>query len=189
MSYLQFLVVGILIIIIIASYFLSGRNLCLTLVYIPENGLACNVLHVYTIGIRTWLCLWWLCKFSSGFRTILTYADSYSVNNPFYVCFALSLFLNCPLWSYMEQVGTRFGWRSAFWVESVLMLPFVIFGYVVKPLHLKGKHLPCIDFFRSFDCCLFLNYLWIQVLLLLNPIWLWHLRQLYQKFKVLYAML
>ncbi|XP_054777741.1 probable sphingolipid transporter spinster homolog 2 isoform X2 [Prosopis cineraria] len=35
-------------------------------------------------------------------------------------------------------VGSHFGWRYAFWVESVLMLPFVIFGYFMKPLHLKG---------------------------------------------------
>ncbi|KAK2383367.1 Major facilitator superfamily protein [Trifolium repens] len=35
-------------------------------------------------------------------------------------------------------VGDHFGWRYAFWVESILMLPFAILGFVMKPLKLKG---------------------------------------------------
>ncbi|KAH6773184.1 Major facilitator superfamily protein [Perilla frutescens var. frutescens] len=31
-----------------------------------------------------------------------------------------------------------FGWRWAFWVEAILMLPFAILGFVMKPLQLKG---------------------------------------------------
>ncbi|WJX61625.1 hypothetical protein P8452_46695 [Trifolium repens] len=35
-------------------------------------------------------------------------------------------------------VGSHFGWRYAFWIESILMLPFAILGYLVKSLQLKG---------------------------------------------------
>ncbi|WJX34049.1 hypothetical protein P8452_22199 [Trifolium repens] len=35
-------------------------------------------------------------------------------------------------------VGSHFGWRYAFWIESILMLPFAIFRFLVKPLHLQG---------------------------------------------------
>ncbi|XP_022896183.1 probable sphingolipid transporter spinster homolog 2 isoform X2 [Olea europaea var. sylvestris] len=31
-----------------------------------------------------------------------------------------------------------YNWRLAFWVEAVLMLPFAILGFVMKPLQLKG---------------------------------------------------
>lgn len=39
---------------------------------------------------------------------------------------------------YGGVVGSHFGWRYAFWVEAVLMLPFAILGFVMKPLQLKG---------------------------------------------------
>jgi hypothetical protein len=35
-------------------------------------------------------------------------------------------------------VGDHLHWRAAFWGESILMLPFVILGFVIKPLQLKG---------------------------------------------------
>jgi hypothetical protein len=44
------------------------------------------------------------------------------------------------------KVGGSLGWRSAFWIESLLMLPFAIFGFMSKRIHLKGAtqvlHLP-----------------------------------------------
>jgi predicted MFS family arabinose efflux permease len=42
----------------------------------------------------------------------------------------------CVQW----QVGSHFGWRYAFWIEAILMLPFAILGFLMKPLHLKGTH-------------------------------------------------
>ncbi|KAI5434541.1 DNA repair endonuclease uvh1 [Lathyrus oleraceus] len=39
---------------------------------------------------------------------------------------------------YGGLVGSHFGWRYAFWVEAILMLPFAILGFVMKPLQLKG---------------------------------------------------
>ena len=37
------------------------------------------------------------------------------------------------------QVGDGLGWRYAFFGEAILMLPFAILGFVMKPLQLKGK--------------------------------------------------
>ncbi|CAL0300840.1 unnamed protein product [Lupinus luteus] len=53
----------------------------------------------------------------------------------FYMCIPTGYALG---YVYGGLVGTYFGWRYAFWVESILMLPFAIFGFFVKPLQLKG---------------------------------------------------
>jgi hypothetical protein len=37
------------------------------------------------------------------------------------------------------KVDGSLGWRSAFWIESLLMLPFAIFGFMSKRIHLKGS--------------------------------------------------
>jgi hypothetical protein len=39
---------------------------------------------------------------------------------------------------YGGVVGGTLGWRAAFWIESVLMLPFAVFGFVSEPIYLKG---------------------------------------------------
>ncbi|KAL8136551.1 hypothetical protein V2J09_002552 [Rumex salicifolius] len=39
---------------------------------------------------------------------------------------------------YGGVVGSHLKWRWAFWLEAVLMLPFSILGFVMKPLQLKG---------------------------------------------------
>ncbi|KAK7269006.1 hypothetical protein RIF29_21721 [Crotalaria pallida] len=36
------------------------------------------------------------------------------------------------------QVGSQFNWRVAFWGEAILMLPFPVLGFVMKPLQLEG---------------------------------------------------
>ena len=40
---------------------------------------------------------------------------------------------------YGGVVGGTLGWRAAFWIESVLMLPFAVFGFVSEPIYLKGR--------------------------------------------------
>jgi hypothetical protein len=37
-----------------------------------------------------------------------------------------------------RQVGGALGWRAAFWIESLLMLPFAVFGFVSDRIYLKG---------------------------------------------------
>ncbi|KAK7328053.1 hypothetical protein VNO77_22148 [Canavalia gladiata] len=53
----------------------------------------------------------------------------------FYMCIPSGYALG---YVYGGLVGSHFGWRYAFWVESLLMLPFAISGLFMKPLRLKG---------------------------------------------------
>ncbi|KAK2447065.1 Major facilitator superfamily protein [Trifolium repens] len=53
----------------------------------------------------------------------------------FYMCIPSGYALG---YIYGGFVGSNFGWRYAFWIEAILMLPFAILGFLMKPLHLKG---------------------------------------------------
>eukprot|EP00252_Welwitschia_mirabilis_P026970 TRINITY_DN905_c0_g1_i1.p1 TRINITY_DN905_c0_g1~~TRINITY_DN905_c0_g1_i1.p1 ORF type:complete len:365 (-),score=55.20 TRINITY_DN905_c0_g1_i1:449-1543(-) len=61
----------------------------------------------------------------------------------FYMCIPTGVAIG---YVYGGVVGSYLSWRAAFWIEACLMLPFVIFGFVSKPLNLKGlgqlKELP-----------------------------------------------
>ncbi|CAK9865801.1 unnamed protein product [Sphagnum jensenii] len=61
----------------------------------------------------------------------------------FYMCIPVGIALG---YVFGGVVGGSLGWRSAFWIESLLMLPFAIFGFMSKRIHLKGAtqvlHLP-----------------------------------------------
>ncbi|CAM8907847.1 hypothetical protein QQ045_009873 [Rhodiola kirilowii] len=53
----------------------------------------------------------------------------------FYMCIPTGIALG---YVYGGVVGGNYSWRWAFWGESLLMLPFAILGFVMKPLQLKG---------------------------------------------------
>ncbi|TYG46226.1 hypothetical protein ES288_D11G239200v1 [Gossypium darwinii] len=53
----------------------------------------------------------------------------------FYMCIPTGIALG---YVYGGYVGGYFHWRYAFWGEALLMLPFAVFGFLVKPLQLKG---------------------------------------------------
>ncbi|XP_019083480.1 PREDICTED: probable sphingolipid transporter spinster homolog 3 isoform X4 [Camelina sativa] len=53
----------------------------------------------------------------------------------FYMCIPSGVALG---YVYGGYVGKHFGWRYAFWGEAVLMAPFSVLGFVMKPLQLKG---------------------------------------------------
>ncbi|KAL6651074.1 hypothetical protein ACP70R_009999 [Stipagrostis hirtigluma subsp. patula] len=53
----------------------------------------------------------------------------------FYMCIPTGIALG---YVYGGLVGNNLHWRAAFWGESILMVPFVILGFVIKPLELKG---------------------------------------------------
>ncbi|KAK8494173.1 hypothetical protein V6N11_002242 [Hibiscus sabdariffa] len=53
----------------------------------------------------------------------------------FYMCIPTGIALG---YVYGGFVGGHFHWRYAFWGEALLMLPFVVLGFMVKPLQLKG---------------------------------------------------
>lgn len=53
----------------------------------------------------------------------------------FYMCIPTGIALG---YVYGGLVGDSLNWRFAFWGEAVLMLPFAVLGFVMKPLQLKG---------------------------------------------------
>ncbi|KAK4375088.1 hypothetical protein RND71_005765 [Anisodus tanguticus] len=53
----------------------------------------------------------------------------------FYMCIPTGIAVG---YVYGGLVGSLLNWRWAFWIEALLMLPFAILGFVMKPLQLKG---------------------------------------------------
>ncbi|CAK9156643.1 unnamed protein product [Ilex paraguariensis] len=53
----------------------------------------------------------------------------------FYMCIPSGVALG---YAYGGLVGGHLNWRWAFWVEAILMLPFAVLGFVMKPLQLRG---------------------------------------------------
>ncbi|XP_062101004.1 probable sphingolipid transporter spinster homolog 2 [Humulus lupulus] len=53
----------------------------------------------------------------------------------FYMCIPTGIALG---YVYGGVVGSNFSWRYAFFGEALLMLPFAVSGFLVKPLQLKG---------------------------------------------------
>ncbi|KAA8536328.1 hypothetical protein F0562_028806 [Nyssa sinensis] len=53
----------------------------------------------------------------------------------FYMCIPSGIALG---YVYGGLVGGHFNWRFAFFGEAILMLPFAVLGFVMKPLQLKG---------------------------------------------------
>ncbi|URE02705.1 Organic Anion Transporter Polypeptide (OATP) family [Musa troglodytarum] len=53
----------------------------------------------------------------------------------FYMCIPTGIAIG---YVYGGLVGNHLHWRAAFWIESILMLPFAILGFIIKPLQLKG---------------------------------------------------
>ncbi|CAH2061465.1 unnamed protein product [Thlaspi arvense] len=53
----------------------------------------------------------------------------------FYMCIPSGVALG---YVYGGYVGKHFSWRYAFWGEAVLVAPFVVLGFLMKPLQLKG---------------------------------------------------
>ncbi|XVF68141.1 hypothetical protein PTKIN_Ptkin10aG0179900 [Pterospermum kingtungense] len=53
----------------------------------------------------------------------------------FYMCIPTGYALG---YVYGGVVGTHLNWRFAFWMEAIVMLPFAILGFIMKPLQLKG---------------------------------------------------
>ncbi|XP_074286009.1 putative sphingolipid transporter spinster homolog 2 [Silene latifolia] len=53
----------------------------------------------------------------------------------FYMCIPVGYAIG---YIYGGLVGKHLAWRWAFFIEAILMVPFVIFGFVMKPVPLKG---------------------------------------------------
>ncbi|CAH2061478.1 unnamed protein product [Thlaspi arvense] len=55
----------------------------------------------------------------------------------FYMCIPSGVALG---YVYGGYVGKHFSWRYAFWGEAVLMAPFAVLGFLMKPLQLKDEN-------------------------------------------------
>lgn len=66
--------------------------------------------------------------------------------------FLSPLFESGLVWIFhlIMQVGGALGWRAAFWIESLLMLPFAIFGFVSDRIYLTGN--PLVLLCALFQC-------------------------------------
>ncbi|KAG9439889.1 hypothetical protein H6P81_020054 [Aristolochia fimbriata] len=119
-----------------------------------------NPFRLIGVGLLIWTLAVAGCGFSFGFWSIaicrmlvgIGEASFISLASPFIddnapesqKTFWLALFYMCiPTgiavgYVFGGLVGGHLSWRYAFWVEAILMLPFVILGFVIKPLKLKG---------------------------------------------------
>lgn len=54
----------------------------------------------------------------------------------FYLCIPVGFAAG---YIYGGLVASALGWRAAFMIESAVMVPFVVFAFVSRPLHLAGS--------------------------------------------------
>lgn len=122
-----------------------------------------NPFRLIGVGLAVWTLAVTGCGFSFNFWSIIICRMLVGVGEASFISLAapfiddnapppqktawLSIFYMCiPSgyalgYVYGGLVGTRLSWRAAFWGEAILMLPFVILGFVVKPLQMRGfKH-------------------------------------------------
>nr|KYP54518.1 Protein spinster isogeny 1 [Cajanus cajan] len=119
-----------------------------------------NPFRLIGVGLSVWTLATLLCGFSFNFWFIALCRMLVGVGEASFISLAapfiddnapapqktawLSIFYMCiPAgyaigYVYGGLVGSHFGWRYAFWVEAILMFPFAILGFVMKPLQLKG---------------------------------------------------
>ncbi|XP_057420890.1 probable sphingolipid transporter spinster homolog 2 [Lotus japonicus] len=119
-----------------------------------------NPFRLIGVGLSVWTGATFCCGFSFNFWTIALCRMLVGVGEASFISLAapfiddnapvsqktawLAIFYMCiPAgyavgYIYGGLVGSHFGWRWAFFTEAVLMLPFAILGFVMKPLQLKG---------------------------------------------------
>ncbi|GMH03056.1 hypothetical protein Nepgr_004895 [Nepenthes gracilis] len=119
-----------------------------------------NPFRLIGVGLSVWTIATAGCGFSFNFWSIATFRMLVGVGEASFISLAapfiddnapaaqktawLGVFYMCiPTgyaigYIYGGLVGSHLKWRWAFWMEALLMLPFAIFGFLVKPLQLKG---------------------------------------------------
>ncbi|GAB2292066.1 hypothetical protein Dimus_026313 [Dionaea muscipula] len=119
-----------------------------------------NPFRLIGVGLSVWTIATAGCGFSFNFWSIAIFRMLVGVGEASFISLAapfiddnappakktawLGVFYMCiPTgyavgYIYGGLVGSHLKWRWAFWVESILMLPFAILGFVMKPLQLKG---------------------------------------------------
>ncbi|XP_020551715.1 probable sphingolipid transporter spinster homolog 2 [Sesamum indicum] len=120
-----------------------------------------NPFRLIGIGLTVWTLAVAFCGFSFNFWSIAVCRMLVGVGEASFISLAAPFIDdNAPVTQRTAWLGTfymciptgvavgyvyggvisRFGWRWAFWVEAILMLPFAILGFVMKPLQLKGQY-------------------------------------------------
>ncbi|KAL2629606.1 hypothetical protein R1flu_014292 [Riccia fluitans] len=144
---------------VLSSAFMVG--LLISSPIFAELSKTYNHMRLIGIGLSIWTAATLGCGLSIGFWSIVFFralvgvaeASFVSLAAPFIDDYApperrtawLSYFYACiPVgvalgYVYGGVVGGNCGWRVAFFLESLLMLPFAIFGFVSKPVYLKTK--------------------------------------------------
>ncbi|KAL3687614.1 hypothetical protein R1sor_013923 [Riccia sorocarpa] len=144
---------------VLASAFMLG--LLISSPIFAELSKNYNHMRLIGVGLSVWTAATLGCGLSLGFWSIAFFralvgvaeASFISLAAPFIDDYAppesrtawLSYFYACiPVgvalgYVYGGVVGGSLGWRAAFILESLLMLPFAIFGFVTKPVYLKTK--------------------------------------------------
>ncbi|KAK1568689.1 hypothetical protein Q3G72_027557 [Acer saccharum] len=119
-----------------------------------------NPFRLIGVGLSVWTFAVVGCGFSMDFWSITIFRMLVGVGEASFISLAapfiddnapvaqktawLSIFYMCiPTgyalgYIYGGLVGSHFNWRFAFWGEAILMLPFAVLGFVMKPLQLKG---------------------------------------------------
>ncbi|RDX76549.1 putative sphingolipid transporter spinster-like 2, partial [Mucuna pruriens] len=121
-----------------------------------------NPFRLIGVGLSVWTLATLCCGFSFNFWSIAVCRMLVGVGEASFISLAapfiddnapvaqktawLAVFYMCiPAgyaigYVYGGLVGSHIGWRYAFWVEAILMFPFAVLGFVMKPLQLKGAH-------------------------------------------------
>ncbi|CAM6097120.1 unnamed protein product [Calypogeia fissa] len=142
---------------ILASAFMVG--LLIASPIFADLSKTFNPMRLIGVGLSVWTIATAGCGLSVDFWSIACFrmlvgvaeASFISLAAPFIDDYAppekrtawLSLFYACiPVgvalgYVYGGIVGGMWGWRMAFWVESLAMLPFAVFGFLSSPVHLK----------------------------------------------------
>ncbi|KAK4438043.1 putative sphingolipid transporter spinster2 [Sesamum alatum] len=118
-----------------------------------------NPFRLIGVGLTVWTLAVAFCGFSFNFWSIAVCRMLVGVGEASFISLAAPFIDdNAPVTQRTAWLGTfymciptgvavgyvyggvisHFGWRWAFWVEAILMLPFAILGFVMKPLQLKG---------------------------------------------------
>lgn len=119
-----------------------------------------NPFRLIGVGLSVWTFATAGCGCSFGFWSILLFRMLVGVGEASFISLAapfiddnappdqktawLSVFYMCiPTgiaigYVYGGLVGSLVNWRVAFWSEACLMLPFAVFGFVTRPIKMKG---------------------------------------------------
>ncbi|XP_012828319.1 PREDICTED: probable sphingolipid transporter spinster homolog 2 isoform X2 [Erythranthe guttata] len=142
---------------VISSAFMVG--LLVACPIFASSAKSVNPFRLIGVGLTVWTIAVAFCGFSFNFWSIAVARMLVGVGEASFISLAAPFIDdNAPVTQRTAWLGafymciptgiavgyvyggliSHFGWRWAFWVEALLMLPFAILGFVMKPLQLKG---------------------------------------------------